>query len=250
MNDQKIDAAPDAETVAAGRAAAEAASALAISKMRLTAKLIPIIAPFLAVDDIRYYLAGVNVRPHPSGGAVICATNGHVLAMMYDRDAICEQEVIIHVDKRAVKACAKMTRDARQLVMLDGRVAIVEGHGEEVYIQPGKPVIAGAQFPRYEAVIKSGEGYTTGLHGHFNAHYVAMVQGVANSMVRANIGDSSRSVTFFTHDKVENAIARVGGAGDFLAILMPMQAKKIDVAIEAWVPRQTTAAVPDATVKP
>lgn len=247
MNDRKIDAALGAETVAAGRAAAEAASTLAISKMRLTAKLIPIIAPFLAVDDIRYYLAGVNVRPHPDGGAVICATNGHVLAMMYDRAAICEQEVIIHVDKRAVKACAK---GDRQLVMLDGRVAIVEDHGGEVYIQPGKPIITGTQFPRYEAVIKSGEGYAAGLLGHFNAHYVALVQGVVESMFRANIGDGSSSATFFTHDKVGNAVARVGGAGDFLAILMPMQAKKIDVVIEGWVPRQALAAVPDAAVAP
>ena len=76
------------------------------ANLSLTAKLLPIIAPFIAKADIRYYLNAINVRPHKDGGAIICATNGHALGAIYDRDAVCEHEVILRFDGRMQQACA------------------------------------------------------------------------------------------------------------------------------------------------
>ena len=42
--------------------------------------------PFIAADEIRLYLCGVNIRPLESGGVVVIATDGHRFLMVRDDD--------------------------------------------------------------------------------------------------------------------------------------------------------------------
>ncbi|WP_339774276.1 hypothetical protein [uncultured Thalassospira sp.] len=42
---------------------------------------------FTSTDDTRYYLGGVHIEPHPDGGALLVATNGHILCAIHDETA-------------------------------------------------------------------------------------------------------------------------------------------------------------------
>jgi len=208
------------------------------AKLSLTAKLLPIVAPFIAKADIRYYLNAINVRPHKDGGAVICATNGHALGAIYDPDAVCEHEVILRFDGRMQQACASGLANDRCVVMIGDRLAVVEHGYAEVYIQPGDPEIE-ANYPRYERVIPKLESLQPGLPGTFGAPVMALAQKAADAAGRALQKRSHGAVgmTFFTKKDDANspAVFRLHCVPDFVGVLMGMRDDTRLPAAPAWV---------------
>jgi hypothetical protein len=198
------------------------------ANLRLTAKLIAIVAPFIAKGDIRYYLNGINVRPHKDGGAIICATNGHALGAIYDRDAVCEHEVTLRLDPRMQQACASGLSNERAVIMLGDRLAVVEGSGTEIYIQAGKPEIdSQTLYPRYERVIPKVETLQPGLVGMFGAALIALAEKAA--IVAGKVGEKGArgysGLQFFNVKDSANssAVFRAPAAPGFVGVLMPMR---------------------------
>lgn len=54
-------------------------------------------------EQTRYYLNGVHVSASPEGGALLCATDGHILVAMVDPDAIVEGEGIVQLDAQLAR---------------------------------------------------------------------------------------------------------------------------------------------------
>lgn len=209
------------------------------ANLRLTAKLLPIIAPFIAKNDIRYYLNAINVRPHKDGGAVICATNGHALGAIYDEDAVCEHEVTLRFDLRMQQACAAGLKNKREVVMLGERLAVVENGAVEVCIQAGQPEIVGLPYPRYERVIPKAETLQPGLIGMFGAPLIALAEKAA--IIAGKVSEKhSRGYSgmqFFSVKDAPNAsvVFRVPAAPGFIGVLMPMRDDYGLPAAPAWV---------------
>lgn len=65
---------------------------------------------FMGVKDVRYYLCGVAIQPHPEGGALVMATNGHVMFMAHDKQGFCEHDIIVEPTKALISACKKRGR--------------------------------------------------------------------------------------------------------------------------------------------
>ncbi|OSQ34293.1 hypothetical protein, partial [Thalassospira sp. MCCC 1A01428] len=42
---------------------------------------------FISTDESRHFLRGVHVEPHPDGGALLVATNGHIICAVHDETA-------------------------------------------------------------------------------------------------------------------------------------------------------------------
>ncbi|WP_306393413.1 hypothetical protein [Telluria beijingensis] len=208
------------------------------AKLSLTAKLLPIIAPFIAKADIRYYLNAINVRPHQDGGAIICATNGHALGAIYDRDAVCEHEVILRFDGRMQQACAGGLKEDRRVVMIGDRLAVVENGDSDVYIQPGRPEVE-ATYPRYERVIPKADVLEPGLPGMFGAPVMELAQKAAAAagkmMMRKTRG--AVGMNFYTSKDVKgsSAVFRLDCAPDFIGVLMSMRDDSRLGATPAWV---------------
>jgi len=207
------------------------------ANLRLTAKLLPIIAPFIAKNDIRYYLNAINVRPHKDGGAVICATNGHALGAIHDRHAVCDEEVTLRFDLRMQQACAAGVQNEREVVMLGDRLAVVEKGGAEVYIQAGRPDVE-CQYPRYERVIPKAETLQPGLVGMFGAPLIALAEKAA--IIAGKVGEKSRGYSgmqFFSVKGASDAsvVFRVPAAPEFVGVLMPMRDDWHLPAAPAWV---------------
>lgn len=154
---------------------------------RVSALAIKIVFPFIAKEDIRYYLNGANIRPLEGGGVMIIATDGHRYVVVRDIDGYCERELIVSVVKDGLKhaSSAKHTFD----ILSNGRAMIADEVAQPLFIQPGLSVIDGS-FPRLENVA-SAIGYTEGISGAFNPSYL-------NDALE--IGVQFGSIRFFTKD--------------------------------------------------
>jgi hypothetical protein len=228
----KMKPATVAEVAPDASKSAPAAPAVSHDKLRVSAKLVALVTPFMSTNDIRYYLCGISIRPHPAGGAVICATNGHVLGAVYDRSAICEHDVILSLTPATVAALKGRTGAGRELVLRHDRVTVMEGP-TEISLQPGNPIIEGI-FPAYQKVIPPAERLVPGLAGHYNTAYITLVD-VAAKIACPKAGPT-RSVTFFSVDgKADTAaVARLAAEPDFIAVLMPQRAANTIDALPLW----------------
>lgn len=208
------------------------------ANLRLTAKLLAIIAPFIAKNDIRYYLNAINVRPHKDGGAVIVATNGHALGAIHDRDAVCEHEVTLRFDGRMQQACATGLKSDRAVVMLGDRLAVVEDGGAEVYIQAGRPDVE-CQYPRYERVIPKVETLQPGLVGMFGAPLIALAEkaaSIAGKVSEKHLRGNCALQFFNVKDNANSsAVFRTPAAPQFVGVLMPMRDDYNLPAAPEWV---------------
>ena len=220
-----------AAEVAPQEGSADAGAPISHDKLRVSAKLVALVTPFMAKADIRYYLNGINIRPHVSGGAVICATNGHMLAAVLDPDGVCEHEVTLNISSGTVAALKARGNGGRELAMRFGRVAVVEG-ADEVSLQPGDPVVDG-KFPQYQNLIPPAARLKPGLVGQFNTAYIAVLDAVAK-IATPKVGPL-RAVKFFTLDgnPKNSAVARLISEPSFVAVLMP-QAPDDIAAVPAW----------------
>lgn len=66
--------------------------------------------------DVRHYLNGVAIQPHPDQGALIVATDGHTIAAIHDPDGWCERDIIVGaIPKPLIAACKAKGRRSELL---------------------------------------------------------------------------------------------------------------------------------------
>ena len=208
-------------------------------KLRVSAKLVALVTPFMATSDIRYYLNGISIRPHPAGGAVITATNGHVLGTAYDPSAVCEHDVILALTPATITALKARAGKGRELVLRNGRVTIIDGP-EEISIQPGNPVIE-AKYPDLSRVIPPADRLKPGLMGYYNTAYIAVIDRVSKIAGARHAAD--QAATFFTVDGNPNnsAVARLTAEPNFFAVLMPQRSSDEIASLPHWCATATPA---------
>lgn len=121
--------------------------------IKVNAKHIRYALRFAAVEDVRYYLNGIHIRPAPTGGIIIEASDGHTAALFHDPAGECDKPAIIKLSPDAAKHCARRKHDRgdRQLIV-DGERAAIVCDGEEQFVQPGDCRIDG-KFPDITSVI-------------------------------------------------------------------------------------------------
>lgn len=152
-------------------------------RINFTPKYLPILDLFKAKTDIRYYLCGVYVEKAPQGGLYLVATDGHTMALVYDKEGTIEgaESAIVTVDpglvSAAKKADAKISRSLPYKVMVRGTramVAVPDTDSMELFIQPGKCLIEG-KFPQWRKVLPDFEKLKPGAMAEcaVNAVYMA-----------------------------------------------------------------------------
>lgn len=72
----------------------------------------------VSTEEARYYLNGVHVSPAPEGGAVITATDGHILITLHDPKGVVSGQGILALSK-PMKAALKVTG-----IMLETRLLL------------------------------------------------------------------------------------------------------------------------------
>jgi hypothetical protein len=164
--------------------------------MKLSADAIRLAYAFAATSDIRYYLNGVHVEPHPAGGAAITGCDGHRLLQVHDRDASNVETMIISLDK-ATRSALKPGRFV-QTEFEAGRVAVVDSDGIPKHLQALAYKLEG-NYPDVKKVLCERENWQAGISGVFNVQYIADATIAAAAAAGGSQWDRYKGVTFYSH---------------------------------------------------
>jgi DNA polymerase III sliding clamp (beta) subunit (PCNA family) len=191
---------------------------------RISAVAVKLVYPFIAKDDVRYYLNGINLRPLDDGTTMVVATDGHRYIVVRDPSGFTEKELIVTISKDALKhaASAKHTLD----VMSDGSAMISDAGARPLFIQPGNALID-ATFPRIER-IASVANYKEGIGGAVNPRYLADALAIGKTF--------GESIRFFTRDADSPLLFMLGGLGDLECFGGIMKLRDVLDALPAWFP--------------
>lgn len=94
-------------------------------KTKFNIQYLPMLAAFAAKQDVRYYLNGFHVKPHPEKGVILSATDGHCLVTIHDEDGFSDGEYIYPISKALVKAANKKHLPSIQNIFINDGVAML-----------------------------------------------------------------------------------------------------------------------------
>lgn len=172
---------------------------------------------FVTKESSRYTLNAVRVEPHPDGGAVIIATDGHTMGVFHDRDGKCEEPVTIAY-RSEIARLAKAKKGTTRNIQVNGDLDIVQSATGK---NPAKPLVRffdailtnSSQFPNWRMVLpKATEAKN---RSDFNGNYLARCA-LAKREFRND------GITIFQKDSETAAIVRTQ-RDDFIGIVMPMR---------------------------
>ena len=91
----------------------------------VSAKFLAACALFTAKENNRPYITGVSIKPHVDGGALMVATNGHIILACHDHKAKVESDILVkpmlRLKKRWHQGMIEIGTDS--MTMLAGRAA-------------------------------------------------------------------------------------------------------------------------------
>lgn len=196
---------------------------------RISAIAVKMVYPFMAQNDIRYYLNAVNVRPLDDGSVMVVATDGHRYVVVRDPNGMAERELIVSVSKDALKHAgnSKHTLD----VMSNGSAMISGQFAEQLFVQPGNSLLE-ANYPRIERVA-STLGYKEGISGAVNPRYLADALTIGK-----NFGGTIR---FFSRNGDSPLTFLLGGIGELECFGGIMKIRESFENLPSWFPAATEA---------
>lgn len=216
---------------------------------RISARDLARVLPFRADQDVRYYLNGICVEPVP-GGAVIVATNGHLLAAMRSQDTVVSERVIVNVTPAFAAAVKKASRSELSFIRAVTKTSTLEvvnvpgtsrNKGEDIaFVKPGEPFIDG-KFPDWRKIIPSDEKIGKGLPAAYNADYLRR----ALEAVCEGPKQRYHHLIQFYHTSAAEPLtsaAIIRMRQDFICVVMPVRDDAVE-AMPAWV---RPAPIPEA----
>lgn len=202
--------------------------------VRINAKDLARVLPFRGDRDVRYYLNGVYAEPSPTGGVILVATNGHILAAMFSADSYAAEAMIIDAPKELATAVKSVTRTegSVRIASKDSPLEVPNGIGVPTYVKPGKPTIDG-KYPEWRAVIPADDKLAPGLPHAYNAIYLQIAIEAICGSPKANRYGTLLQFHHVKADKTDGTAAIVRSESNFIAVVMPVHADKV-LAIPAW----------------
>lgn len=218
---------------------------------RVNPKYFAAIQIFASTKDIRYYLNGVRIEPHPEQGALIVATDGHRLAVMHDPDGMCKEPIIVgEITKSLVSACrakgklTKLNVPANLWICRGGAIVTADESKAEpsdlfadAVLHMSKIKLIEAKYPDWRRVIPKKRDLKADHFPILNGDYVADVSEAA----RLLLGDSKRYST--PHLSLESTgrdcsvivrIVRQDLEDRFVAVIMPVRAEPVKTILPTW----------------
>jgi len=217
--------------------------------IKIDASLFGKVAKFAAGSDIRSYLEGVRIEPHHERGAVVVATNGHILAAMHDPDGVCDEPMTMRCTEDFLFACKTGKRDddaARRMVVVESgvakvvfadqaRTAIKDG---DIYILPKTPALEG-QYPNWRKILSGGKDMQKGMSACINAFYLRKFTAVA--------GKGFDTIEFWQSGEGDRSLnpvyVQLASTPEFIGVIMPLTSNNVTLP-PAWLQRQEAEAQP------
>jgi hypothetical protein len=212
-------------------------------KTKFKIEYLPMLAAFAAKCDVRYYLKGFHVKPHPEKGVILTATDGHCLVTIHDEDGFSDGEYIYPISKELVKAANKKQSLPLQNIMINDGVAMLTSIYDII-----------DSFTKFEALEQQHRNLITHIE------FISPIDGLfpnagkifksrlseENSKPTSTIGmnvDLLSRLSKLKHSKFQgevlhisekgNLIAVMGLKKEIVAVIMPMSMNEEDPALPA-----------------
>ena len=199
----------------------------------LNTHLLHVAGLFISSEQTRYYLGGVYIEPHKSGGVTMTATDGHKLIHIHDPDGACDRPILIKAlpTGRQLKPGKRMLRRiATGAVETRGRFTLNLhdiDDAEQAHLIGSllcEDPTSGGSFPEYRRVIPAMS--KPGLSGQFNPALIAAVATAASAL-------GVTCLAFRQKDRNSPAIAPLGPRA--FAVLMPRYEQgDEELALPSW----------------
>lgn len=215
---------------------------------RVNPKYFAAMSLFMAVRDVRYYLEGVFIEPHPIKGVTLVATDGHTLGVIHDPDGWVAAPIIVGgITKQLISACSAKGVEHRltvpKLLYISQHGAVVSGDGATyaevnpfatLALHMSKIEIVDGKFPDYRRVIdlKRDVG---GDYPCINSAYLARLHAVVKLLVPnqkygwgvelISSGRNTSTLVRFTQCDLEQR---------FLGLIMPMRNDAPKTPLPDW----------------
>lgn len=195
--------------------------------IKFKAKFLKALLPFRAINDPRYYLSGVHVEPHPHGGALLVATNGHMMMCAYDASATCSEAILLTVAPDAARFCGAEKRGIPEATVhinpITERLIITGGSdARELFVQPGKCTlqIGTHRYPDWRRIIPKFDDLTPGFVDSVQAVYMEQA-GKAHPLRRA--GQPNASIRTWQVKETDIIAIEFNGAPEYMLLIMPIR---------------------------
>lgn len=194
--------------------------------IKFASKYLPPLMKFMAKSDIRYYLMGIHIEPDPNGGAILCATDGHRMLIVKDKNAECKESVIFSINRGAAIFCKK----ENGYVTIDPetqRLTIFDDAANELFLQPGKCFING-KYPIWQRVMPD---FTKLLQASLA---YARPQYIADAVLVHPDKRGYEGCRFWTEGENSSVIVEYSENPEYMAIIMPLRTEAKAGGIDAW----------------
>jgi DNA polymerase-3 subunit beta len=196
-------------------------------EIRFDAKFAAVLDQFKATNDVRYYLNGVFVSPHPEKGVILAATDGHTMVIIHDPDGSCDSEQIFPLTKALVAASKKRLKGLGkpEAVELIGDAAFVRSFmhqdfdpeitSNDVYVEHNRAIEG--NFPSISKFISEEKPNPCFIA--INPSYCARVDKVGKALgYREGTG-----AVWYTYGENKNVVVDLSIPDDVKIIIMPMR---------------------------
>lgn len=189
-------------------------------RMKFNRKFVPLVAPFVAKRDIRYYLCGIHVEAAKDReGVYVVGCDGRRLTVGYDREGVLEGDdgkgVTMRMPSAFVSACRARSPVPLMVVAQDNRVSVGvdfgHAHGDlETYVMPGKPWVQG-NYPDIHRVLPSWIDLKPGFASQVDPRFLADFAKLSKS----------GGVSFWQENPSDPIVVQHTAHPELLSILMP-----------------------------
>lgn len=207
--------------------------------IQFPAKHLKSLMPFKEETYGRYYLNSVRVEPHPEGGVILIACNGHMMMLIRDANACCSEAATFKIGPDASKYCGD--KGGRLPVVtinpVTERLVITGGpSGNELFIQPGKCMVAfkeGDKYPAWERVVPKFEQLKPAVADTLNASYLVKAAN-AHPLGRRH-GMQATAIRLWQAAAGGAVAVEYDGAPGHMLIIMPIIAQQsTETAMQGW----------------
>lgn len=213
--------------------------------IRVNADLFRIAFMCASREETRYFLNGVHIEPHPDGGALLTATDGHRLVSIYDQDGEASESATVSVTKEFLRLCKSGAEIPRQLHVFGPDGTVKEG-GTPIGFA-ANCILPGA-FPDWRKVVPAFDGDA----GPFPAFHGPLVEGFSKIGVQlAKVKSvSSAAMRIVTRGNEDAALVLWPNMRHAFGILMPMQSDDATTLPQVFVDAGVVGVAAAAGAKP
>jgi hypothetical protein len=191
-----------------------------------------LVSPFASNDKTRWNLNGFYVQRHPSGGAVIVATDGRSMGVFHDQFGEVKAPAIARLHKTTLAACAEDCT----LVLTGDRAGVYQmwnkETGEGILVAGQDQAVIEGDFPDWRRIIPP-------IPNEIKPSTFAFTELKKFEKIR-QFGSKIAALRIFATEPHGPAIV-LTGRDDFLGLILPIDSVE-ENRMPQWMPRPSPAA--------